>query len=384
MRILHGGDSMLKRVAALLWVLVLMGGWVVGTGSLSAAGAPKAYVGLFKDDAVAVIDTAQNKVLSTISVPKGTHGLVVTPDGRKVYVSSDGASTVSVIDTAADRVIASIDVGANPHGLAVSGDGRRVLVSGWGSNRALVIDTTTDHVIGEVPIAQPHNAPFTRGGGWALAVIEGPGELGILDAARSTLAGTVAVGKTPHWSTSSFDGHTAYVTNEGSNNVSVVDLASRTVTATIPVGNAPRKIAVQPGSGAAATPPAQTRVAASPSGKSKSVTLGGVAYADHGTKDVRNLSKLELEADDYYFSPTFLRGKPGQKLTLLVENEASALHNISIPALGIDNDIPPRGKIQVDVTFPASGILAVSCKFHGSLGMNGQLLTGDAGPSGAR
>src|SRR2546427_11467918 len=64
--------------------LALMGGWVVGTGSLSAAGAPKAYVGLFKDDAVAVIDPAQNKVLSTIAVPKGPHGLVVTPDGRKV------------------------------------------------------------------------------------------------------------------------------------------------------------------------------------------------------------------------------------------------------------------------------------------------------------
>ncbi len=462
---------MLKRVAALLWVLALMGGgWVVGTGSLSAAGAPKAYVGLFKDDAVAVIDTAQNKVLSTITVPKGPHGLVVTPDGRKVYVSSDGASTVSVIDTATDRVVASIDVGANPHGLAISGAGSRVLVSGWGSNRALVIDTATDRVIGEVPIAQPHNGtlsqdgrtawvasqqqgatalvrlnlatwkevarvpldktprglelspdgrrvfftlagvnaiqvldtatneivtqipvgtsphytPFTPDGRWALAVIQGPGELGILDTTSNTLAGTVAVGKAPHWSTSSSDGHTAYVTNEGSNDVSVVDLANRTVTATIAVGNAPRKIAVQPVLGAAATTPASVRAAAAPSGTSRSITLDGVTYADHGTKDVRNRSRLELEADDYYFSPTFLRGKPGQKLTLVVESEASTLHNISLPALGIDKDIPPKGKVQVDVTFPASGVLAFSCKFHGPLGMNGQLLAGDAAPSGAR
>jgi len=461
---------MLKRVAALLWVLVLMGGWVVGTGSLSAAGAPKAYVGLFKDDAVAVIDTAQNKVLSTIAVPKGPHGLVVTPDGRKVYVSSDGASTVSVIDTAADRVVASIDVGANPHGLAISGAGSRVLVSGWGSNRALVIDTATDRVIGEVPIAQPHNGtlsrdgrtawvasqqqgatalvrlnlatwkevarvpldktprglelspdgrqvfftlagvnaiqvldtatseivtqipvgtsphytPFTPDGRWALAVIQGPGELGILDTTSNTLAGTVAVGKAPHWSTSSSDGRTAYVTNEGSNDVSVVDLANRAVTATIAVGSAPRKIAVQPVSGAAATTAAPMRAAGAPSGTSKSITLGGVTYADHGIKDVRTRARLELEADDYYFSPTFLRGKPGQKLTLVVESEASTLHNISLPALGIDKDIPPKGKVQVDVTFPASGVLAFSCKFHGPLGMNGQLLAGDAAPSGAR
>jgi len=76
----------------------------------------------------------------------------------------------------------------------------------------------------------------------------------------------------------------------------------------------------------------------------KSLVIDGVSYANHGTKDVRNLSKLELEADDYYFSPTFLRGKPGQKLTLLVESEARTLHNLSISSLGIDKDIPRRGR----------------------------------------
>ncbi len=450
-----------KRVMTVLWVLVLVAGCVVGTNAVWAAGAPKAYVGLFKDDAVAVIDTGQNKVIGTISVPKGPHGLVVTPDGRKVYVSSDGASTVSVIDTANDRVVAHIDVGATPHGLAVSGDGSRVLVMGWGSNRVLVIDTATDRVIGEVPVAQPHNgtlsrdgrtgwvasqpqgatalarldltawketarvpldktprglelspdgrrvfftlagvnaiqvldtatsqivaqipvgasphyAPFTPDGRQALAVVQGPGELAILDTASNTLAGTVAVGKAPHWTMSSADGRTAYVTNEGSNDVSVVDLARRMVTATIAVGNAPRKIAVQAAAGAATVAPA---------GQGKSVTRGGVTYADHGTKDVRTLSKLELEADDYYFSPTFLRGNPGQKLTLIVESEAATLHNLSIPALGIDKDIPPKGKVQMVVTFPASGVLAFFCKFHGPVGMNGQLLTGDTAPSGAR
>src|SRR5256712_1398598 len=463
-------DTMLKRVAAVLWMLALMSGWAAGPGSPSADGAPKAYVGLFKDDAVAVIDTAQNKVLGTIAVPKGPHGLVATPDGRKVYVSGDGASTVSVIDSATDRVVARLEVGANPHGLAVSGDGSRVLVLGWGSNRALVIDTATDRVIGEVPTARPHDGqlgrdggaawvasqqqgatalvrlnlatwkevarvpldktprglelspdgrqvfftlagvnaiqvldtatneivtqipvgtsphytPFTPDGRWALAVIQGPGELGILDTTSNTLAGTVAVGKAPHWSTSNSDGRTAYVTNEGSNDVSVVDLANRAVTATIAVGSAPRKIAVQPVSGAAATTPAPMQAAGAPSGTSKSITLGGVTYADHGIKDVRTRARLELEADDYYFSPTFLRGKPGQKLTLVVESEASTLHNISLPALGIDKDIPPKGKVQVDVTFPASGVLAFSCKFHGPLGMNVQLLAGDAAPSGAR
>src|SRR6185369_17015715 len=122
----------------------------------------------------------------------------------------------------------------------------------------------------------PHYAPFTPDGRWALAVVQGPGELAILDTTAGAVAAAVPVGKAPHWSTSSSDGRTAYVTNE----------------ATIPVGNAPRKIAVQPGTTAAAASPSTATAAAGR--KSKAVTINGVTYADHGTKDVRKLSKLEL------------------------------------------------------------------------------------------
>ena len=64
---------------------------------------PKAYIGLFKDNAVAVFDTETNKVVTTIPVPTGPHGMVLTPDGKTVYVSSDGATMVSVIDTQRTR-----------------------------------------------------------------------------------------------------------------------------------------------------------------------------------------------------------------------------------------------------------------------------------------
>src|SRR5437667_7034573 len=61
--------------------------------------APKAYVGLFADNSVGVIDTATNKLTKTIPIPAGPHGLVITPDGRWVYASSDADSKLSVIDT---------------------------------------------------------------------------------------------------------------------------------------------------------------------------------------------------------------------------------------------------------------------------------------------
>src|ERR1700681_3438694 len=103
--------------------------------------APKAYVGLFKDNAVAVLDTSTNQVLSTIPVTAGLHGIVITPAGRCVYVSSDGASTVSVIDTNTDTVSKSIEVGQMPHGLEITPDGGTVLVAGFGTNQVSAINT---------------------------------------------------------------------------------------------------------------------------------------------------------------------------------------------------------------------------------------------------
>ena len=115
----------LPRLSVLLLVVVALSllAWAHSPLKAQAAG-PKAYVGIFKDNVVAVIDTSTNKVLSTIPIPAGPHGLVITPDGRWVYVSSDGDSKVSVIDTNTDAVTATIEVGKAPHGLALTPDGK--------------------------------------------------------------------------------------------------------------------------------------------------------------------------------------------------------------------------------------------------------------------
>jgi len=100
-------------------------------------------------------------------------------------------------------------------------------------------------------------------------------------------------------------------------------------------------------------------------------------YHDHGTRDISGQRVVKMEADDYYFGPTFLRGKPGQRVRLRVENESGTLHNITIADQQIDRDILPKKTIEVDVTVPPSGVVTFTCKFHGPLGMNGQLATAD-------
>jgi YVTN family beta-propeller protein len=422
-----------------------------------AAAAPKVYVGLFKDNAIAVLDTGTNRVQGTIPVPQGPHGIVITPDGRKVYVSSDGASTVSVIDTQTDKIVKSIEVGPNPHGLAISSDGREVLVGAFGTNQVLLIDTSTDQIVKRLPVPMAHNSALSPDGRMAyvgsqqqgatavvildlvqgtqvgtvplektprgltlspdakqlyvtvagtdavqvvdlasqrvvgqipvgasphivmmlpngsagLVVSQGPGAIDFFDPTRHTVSRTVRVGTNPHWLAISSDGRAAFVSNEGSQDVSVVDVASGTVTTTVQVGNAPRKIVVQPGPiGQGPTPAPAAQAPAQ----------GTMTISDHGTLAVKGKEEIELEADEYYFKPTFLQGTPGQRLKLEIENESGTLHNISLPEQHLDVDIPPKGKVLVDVVFPASGAVRFFCKFHEALGMHGALRVGDATP----
>jgi YVTN family beta-propeller protein len=245
----------------------------------------------------------------------------------------------------------------------------------------LVLDTATNQIVGQIPTgASPHVALFTPDGQLALVVNQGPGELSMIQPADHTVSATLKVGKAPHWLAISDDGRTAYITNEGSGDISVVDIDSRQVTATIPVGNAPRKIAVQPRARTGALGPS------TPS--AQDVLTGGAPAAwDHGTKQVAGLMEVALEADDYYFAPTYLQGEPGQALTLTVENESGTLHNLSIPDLRIDQDLLPQGKMQVKITFPSTGSLRFFCKLHDAIGMNGELRIGRAisqSPGGSR
>jgi YVTN family beta-propeller protein len=87
----------------------------------------------------------------------------VAPDGRRVYVSSDGDAVVSVIDTQSDEIVDTVNVGQTPHGLAITPDGSRVLVAGFGTDRVLAIDTSTDRIAWQANVGRPHNCHHTDG-----------------------------------------------------------------------------------------------------------------------------------------------------------------------------------------------------------------------------
>ena len=77
-------------------------------------------------------------------------------------------------------------------------------------------------------------------------VVQGPGELAVVNPEDNAVIGGVMSVRSGAWVAATADGKTAYVTNEGSNDVSIVDVETEKITGIVPVGNGPRKIVLLP------------------------------------------------------------------------------------------------------------------------------------------
>ena len=106
-------------------------------------------------------------------------------------------------------------------------------------------------------------------------------------------------------------------------------------------------------------------------------TIAGVPANDHGSKNVS--SEAEVELDDFYFEPTVIQGKAGQKVTLELKNEGKVEHSFTIDSQGVDKTLSPGADTKVTVTIPASGSVSFYCKFHRSTGMAGALAVAGQG-----
>lgn len=87
------------------------------------------------------LDTADQPVNMPFAV-------VLSPDGKTLYLANAGSDDLSVIDLPTNRGLAHLTVGANPRGIAITPDGTRVFVNNV-LDGTLSVVTTETHMIAE-------------------------------------------------------------------------------------------------------------------------------------------------------------------------------------------------------------------------------------------
>jgi plastocyanin len=101
--------------------------------------------------------------------------------------------------------------------------------------------------------------------------------------------------------------------------------------------------------------------------------IAGVKANDKGVQDVSGMTSLEVEADNFYFKPTVLKGTAGQHLTIRIKNETSTEHNFTVASQNVDKDIEDGKEVTLSVTLPSTGTISFFCKYHKTKGMAGGL-----------
>ncbi|HXE91415.1 MAG TPA: beta-propeller fold lactonase family protein [Terriglobales bacterium] len=191
--------------------------------------------------AVLELEAATGKILKSWKTSQQvSHMVVPTPDERKLYVANIGSGSVTVIERVSDRVT-FVPTAAGAEGIDVSPDGREVWVTNRGAGSISVIDVATDRVVatfssgGDFPI----RVKFTPDGREVWVSNARSNRIAVFDARTRARVGEVLVGTVPVGILITPDGRRAFVANTNANLVSVIDVAGRKVLQTFTTGNEP-------------------------------------------------------------------------------------------------------------------------------------------------
>jgi YVTN family beta-propeller protein len=117
------------------------------------------YVADLANGGVWEVKPATLQVVRLIRTGAGAHGLVVSRNGRVLYVANRNAGTISVLSFRTQRVVRTwrISGGGSPDMGDISPNGRVLWLSGRYNSQVYAIDTRTGRLLARIPVgASPH------------------------------------------------------------------------------------------------------------------------------------------------------------------------------------------------------------------------------------
>lgn len=225
----------------------------VPTGVTFAPRGDVAYVTNQWSQSVGVIDVAGGRQLSTIAIPADPFVPFVSPDGSKLFITSN-TNNVFVANTGTRAITDVVQLTHAPNGFALHPDQQRIYVSSSFGGTVHEIDIASNAILRTfTPGGTPQGLVVSKDGselfvanegGWIDVYSLGSGE----SVAKVTLAGGgFGAALSP-------DEQHLYVSLPSAGKVQVVNIPSRHIIHTIDVGGTPRRIAFTRHGGVAVIP----------------------------------------------------------------------------------------------------------------------------------
>ena len=117
------------------------------------------YVAEFTAKKVAVFDIAESKVTKVISLPDRPSGLVLSPDGSRLYVTGAAPEgRIHVVNLQLGSVSHSLPAGHTPNTPLISPDGKTLYVCNQFNNNVSVIDLEARKELAKIQVARQPGA----------------------------------------------------------------------------------------------------------------------------------------------------------------------------------------------------------------------------------
>jgi YVTN family beta-propeller protein len=114
-------------------VLTALAGIALCTVSFSSLTAQQSKLRIIQTnsagDNIHIIDPVTNKVVGEIKDIEASHGVAVSPDGARIYVSEEDHKTLTVVDGKTLKVTKQIPLSGNPNLIDMTPDGRWIYVA---------------------------------------------------------------------------------------------------------------------------------------------------------------------------------------------------------------------------------------------------------------
>ncbi len=217
--------------------------------SAGKEGAEPLYVSLERGDAVAVVDPASGTVIHRIAAGKRPRGLIISPDGTRLYVAvsgspiggpnvdesklpppdrgSDGIAVIGLPGGKVERVLAA---GNDPETFALSPDGQTIYVSNEDTGTVTAVSTQGAGPNRSTKVGkEPEGVAITPDGAHLFVACEESDYVAMLDAHTMALVKTVPIAGRPRSIVISADGKSAYVTVEIAGRLDILSAADGSV-----------------------------------------------------------------------------------------------------------------------------------------------------------
>ena len=163
--------------------------WVRGQAKSTATSAARVLQSNAAGDNIHVIDPATNQVTGIIEGIEVPHGLVISPDGARIYVTNESLVTLDVVEAGSFKVVKRIPLSGRPNNVDVSPNGGAFVYVGirQGPGAVDVIDTASLTNVKTIPVkGEIHNVYVTPYGKNAVAGSIAASTINVIDTATNS------------------------------------------------------------------------------------------------------------------------------------------------------------------------------------------------------